>query len=143
MLISPGDVVVTEEPTYLGALSAFAPYGPRYETVPTDENGMIPEGLKEVLESANVKLVYLTPTFQNPTGYTLSLERRKAIGDLLQEHDCLLLEDDPYGALRYRGTSLPPVWTFAPEQVIYSSTLSKVFAPGPVSYTHLRAHETS
>lgn len=130
MLISPGDVVVTEEPTYLGALSAFAPYGPRYVTVTTDENGMIPEALEAVLKSERVKFIYLTPTFQNPTGYTLSLERRKAIGKLIQEYDCLLLEDDPYSALRYRGEALPPVWTFAPEHVVYSSTLSKVFAPG-------------
>lgn len=130
MLISPGDIVVTEEPTYLGALSAFAPYEPRYKTVATDENGMIPEALETVLQEGPVKFIYLTPTFQNPTGYTLSLERRKKIGELLQKYDCLLLEDDPYSALRYRGEALPPVWTFAPEQVIYSSTLSKVFAPG-------------
>ncbi len=130
MLITEGDVVVTEEPTYLGALSAFAPYGPRYETVQTDENGMIPEALEAVLKRETVKFIYLTPTFQNPTGYTLSLERRKAIGELLRKYNCLLVEDDPYGALRYRGETLPTVWSFAPEHVVYSSTLSKVFAPG-------------
>ncbi|MEM7127163.1 MAG: PLP-dependent aminotransferase family protein [Chloroflexota bacterium] len=130
MVISPGDIIVTEEPTYLGALSAFAPYEPRYRTVSTDEEGMIPEALEEVLKTEAVKLIYLTPTFQNPTGYTLSLARRRAIGQLLQTYNCLLLEDDPYSALRYRGHALPPVWSFAPEQVIYSSTLSKVFAPG-------------
>lgn len=130
VLISAGDVVAVEEPTYLGALSAFAPYEPQYVTVETDEDGMIPDSLEAVLKAQSVKFIYLTPTFQNPTGYTLALERRQAIGKLLQEYDSLLLEDDPYGALRYRGQALAPVWTFAPKHVIYSSTLSKVFAPG-------------
>jgi 2-aminoadipate transaminase len=77
-----------------------------------------------------VKLIYLVPTFQNPTGRTLSLARRQAIAELIQAHDVLLVEDDPYSALRYRGTPLPPIKTFAPDHVAYLSTLSKVFAPG-------------
>lgn len=130
VLISPGDAIVTPEPTYLGALSAFAPYEPRYRTVPTDEHGMCMKALEEVLQVEKIKFIYLTPTFENPTGYTLSGERRQALARLLERHDCLLLEDDPYSSLRYRGNPLPSVWSLCPDRVIYTGTLSKVFAPG-------------
>lgn len=129
VLISRGDRVAVESPTYLGALSAFNPYEPEYVCMETDDGGLLPEALERVLRQG-VKFVYLVPTFQNPTGRTLSLERRKAVARLLQRYDALLVEDDPYSALRYSGASLPPVKTFAPEHVIYVSTLSKIFAPG-------------
>jgi 2-aminoadipate transaminase len=77
-----------------------------------------------------VKLVYLVPTFQNPTGRTLPLERRKQVADILKRHDALLLEDDPYSDLRYTGERVPPIKSLAPENVVYSTTLSKTFAPG-------------
>jgi 2-aminoadipate transaminase len=124
------DGVAVEAPTYLGALQAFSPYGPRYLSLATDAGGVLPEALETLLRHEGVKLIYLVPTFQNPTGRTLSLDRRQAIAELIQAHDVLLVEDDPYGALRYRGEPLPPIKSFAPDHVAYISTLSKVFAPG-------------
>ena len=130
IIISPGDKVAIEAPSYLGAISAFNPYEPDYVTIETDANGVIPESLEEVLAAGGVKLVYLVPTFQNPTGRTLSLERRQRVAELIRKYDVLLLEDDPYSALRYSGDPLPPIQQFAPENVIYSSTVSKILAPG-------------
>ena len=130
ILISPGDAVAVEAPTYLGALQAFNPYEPRYVEIETDDDGLIPESLDEALGDAGVKFVYLVPTFQNPTGRTLPVERRKAIAELLVRHDALLVEDDPYSDLRYVGVRVPPIKSFAPENVVYSSTMSKTFAPG-------------
>ncbi len=130
VLISKGDRIAVEAPTYLGAISAFNPYEPEYVRMDTDDKGLIPESLEAALKSGGIKFVYLVPTFQNPTGRTIPLERRKEIARLVKQYDALLLEDDPYSALRYRGTNLPPIRTFAPDNVIYVSTLSKVFAPG-------------
>ena len=130
LLISPGDKIAVESPTYLGALSAFNPYEPEYISLETDDGGIIPAALDETLSRENVKFIYLVPTFQNPTGRTLSLERRQEIAEILQRHNALLLEDDPYSALRYSGKALPPIKCLAPDHVIYASTLSKVFAPG-------------
>lgn len=130
VLISPGDVIAVEAPTYLGALSAFNPYEPTYVSIPTDEQGVIPDALEAILRQHPVKLIYLVPTFQNPSGRTLPLERRQQVAQLLQTHDVILLEDDPYSALRYSGEAVPPIQHFAPEHVVYSSTLSKVLSPG-------------
>lgn len=130
VLISPGDVVAVEAPTYLGALQAFNPYEPRYVEVATDDDGLIPESLDAVLAANRVKFIYLVPTFQNPTGRTLSLERRRQVAEILQRHDTLLVEDDPYSDLRYTGERLPPIHALAPDHVVYISTLSKTFAPG-------------
>lgn len=130
VLISKGDKIAVEAPTYLGAISAFNAYEPEYITVQTDDDGIIPEALEAVLQKHTIKLIYLVPTFQNPTGRTLSLERRQAVAQLLQKYDVLLIEDDPYSALRYSGEALPTVQQFAPEHVVYSSTFSKILAPG-------------
>jgi 2-aminoadipate transaminase len=130
VLISPGDKVAVEAPTYLGALQAFNPYEPEYVRMDTDDNGLIPESLEHVLKTERIKFIYLVPTFQNPTGRTITLERRKQIAEMIQRYDALLLEDDPYSALRYRGQDLPPIAMFAPDNVVYTTTLSKVLAPG-------------
>lgn len=130
LLISKGDKIGLEAPTYLGALSAFNPYEPDYISIAMDDDGMIPESLEETLNTHRLKFIYLVPTFQNPTGRTLTLERRKKIASLLIQYNTLMVEDDPYSALRYTGTPLPPVKTFAPDHVVYISTLSKIFAPG-------------
>lgn len=130
ILISPGDVVAVEAPTYLGALQAFNPYEPRYVEVETDDDGLVPESLENALRSHRVKFVYLVPTFQNPTGRTLPLARRHAVADILRRHDALLVEDDPYSDLRYTGTRVPPIKSMAPDNVVYATTLSKTFAPG-------------
>ena len=130
VFIDRGDVVAVEAPTYLGALQAFNPYEPRYVQMATDDDGVILESMAEVLRAHAVKFIYLTPTFQNPTGRTLSLARRKAVAHIIQEQNALLVEDDPYSDLRYRGDALPPIKAFAPDHVVYTSTLSKIFAPG-------------
>lgn len=130
VLISSGDQVAVEAPTYLGALQAFTPYKPDYVSMDTDDSGLIPESLDRVLASGKVKFIYLVPTFQNPTGRTLPLERRRQIADIIKKYNALLVEDDPYGALRYRGQAITPIKALAPDNVVYISTLSKVFAPG-------------
>ena len=130
VLISKGDSIAVEAPTYLGALQAFDPYEPDYIRMETDEDGLIPASLEETLLQHRVKFIYLVPTFQNPTGRTLPLERRERIAEIITRHDALLVEDDPYGALRYRGSTVPAIKTLAPDNVVYISTLSKVFAPG-------------
>ena len=129
-LISPGDKIAVEAPTYLGALQAFNPYEPQYVRMDMDEDGLVPESLDETLKAHTVKFIYTVPTFQNPTGRSVTLARRKQIAEIIQRHDALLIEDDPYGALRYRGEDLPAIKTFAPEHVVYITTLSKILAPG-------------
>jgi 2-aminoadipate transaminase len=130
ILISPGNGVAVEAPTYLGAIQAFNPYEPQYINLDTDDDGLIPASLEKVLSSHRVKFVYLVPTFQNPTGRTIPLERRREIASIIIKNDVLLVEDDPYGELRYHGDDIPSIKTMAPDHVIYISTLSKVFAPG-------------
>ena len=130
VLLSKGDRVAVEAPTYVGALQALRPYQPEFVTLETDDDGVIPESLEEVLRSGTIKLVYLVPTFQNPSGRTIPLDRRIEIASIIQRYSVLLAEDDPYSDLRFRGKALPTIRSFAPEQVIYIGTLSKVFAPG-------------
>ena len=130
VMLSPGTMVAVEAPTYLGALQAFAPYEPHYLELASDDQGLIPESLEAALKIDGVRLIYLVPTFQNPTGRTLSLARRKAVAALIQRYHALLIEDDPYGDLRYSGQSLPAIKPFAPDHVVYVGTMSKIFAPG-------------
>lgn len=130
ILITPGDLVALESPSYLGAISAFNAYQPQYVAIETDDDGIIPESLDQVLSQNTIKFIYMVTTFQNPTGRTLTYERREQIAEIIKRHGALVLEDDPYGALRYRGEAVPPLYTFAPDHVIYSSTMSKTFAPG-------------
>jgi 2-aminoadipate transaminase len=130
VLIGPGDRVAVEAPTYLGALHAFDPYEPRYVSLETDDQGMLPDALERALAGGQIKFIYLVPTFQNPTGRTIGLERRKRIAKALKHYDALLIEDDPYSELRYCGGHLPPIKSLAPDHVVYISTFSKILAPG-------------
>ena len=130
VLISKGDQVAVESPTYLGALQAFTPYEPEYIRLDTDDDGLIPRSLEKGLDGGGIKFIYLVPTFQNPTGRTIPLERRRKIAAIIKKYDALLIEDDPYSSLRYRGTEIPSIQSLAPDNVVYISTLSKVFAPG-------------
>ena len=130
VLISPGDIVALETPSYLGAISAFSAYEPNYVSIATDDDGVLPESLEETLDRHPVKFIYLVTTFQNPTGRTLSVERRRQIAEIIKQKGALVIEDDPYSDLRYRGEAVPPFYTFAPENTVYVSTVSKVFAPG-------------
>jgi 2-aminoadipate transaminase len=133
IFLDPGDHVVLEDPSYLGAIQAFDAYQTRYLTVDTDENGLLPESLERVLEHADPfpKFLYLVPNFQNPTGRTLSGRRRETVVRICEHFDLPIVEDDPYGELRFEGTDLPPLvsyQTMAP--IIYLGTGSKVMAPG-------------
>ncbi len=130
VLISPGDKIAVEAPTYLGAIQAFRPYEPQFIRMDMDDDGLVPESLEEVLKSHTIKFIYTVPTFQNPTGRSTTAERRKQIAEIVQKYDALLVEDDPYSALRYHGEVLPAIKTFAPDNVVYITTLSKVLAPG-------------
>ena len=130
ILITPGDIIALESPSYLGAISAFSSYLPEYISIETDDDGIVPAALERALDQQPVKFIYLVTTFQNPTGRTLSVERRREIAEIIKAKNALVIEDDPYGDLRYRGQPAPALQTFAPENVVYVSTLSKIFAPG-------------
>ena len=130
ILIGQGDLVAVEAPTYVGALQAFTPYEPRYIELATDDDGLIPDALEAVVRTQAVKFIYLAPTFQNPTGRTLSFTRRQQVARIIQTYNLLLVEDDPYSDLRYHGVPVPTIKELAPEHTVYISTLSKTFAPG-------------
>lgn len=130
LMITPGDLIAVEGPTYLAALQAFNAYEAKYVVMRTDDEGLIPESMEEVLKNNRVKFVYTVPTFQNPSGKTIGLKRREQIAEIIKKYDVLLIEDDPYSALRYTGEHLPTIKSMAPEHVIYVSTFSKIFAPG-------------
>lgn len=140
LFINVGDRILLEAPTYLGALQAWNAYGPEYVTVPSDENGMQTESLENALRTGP-KFIYVLPNFQNPTGATLSLERRMQLIELADQYGVPIVEDDPYGQLRYEGDHLPPVVVLDDQyqkngdqnyhgNVIYLSTFSKTLAPG-------------
>jgi 2-aminoadipate transaminase len=128
-LLEPGDVVAVEEPTYLAALQCFQLAGARLVPIASDDEGMVPAALAEVLERDHPKLVYAVPTFANPSGRTQPAERRQEIVALVAAHDTWLVEDDPYGELRYRGAPVPPLASYS-DKVLYLGSLSKIGAPG-------------
>ena len=128
-LLDPGDRVALAAPTYMGALRAFDPYEPKYLTVASDEDGLLPGSLEAALKRGP-KLVYVIPNFDNPRGTTMSLERRRNLLESAGRHGVLIFEDDPYGQLRFEGEPLPSLFELAPDRVVYSSTLSKTVAPG-------------
>jgi 2-aminoadipate transaminase len=131
-LINPGDVIITEGPTYLGALQAFSAYQPTVVTIPFDECGMRMDVLEEELERLGprgAKFIYTIPTFQNPGGVTMSLERRQRLLQLADKYGIIVIEDDPYGRLRFEGEAVPCLRALN-DEVVYLGTMSKVFAPG-------------
>ncbi|WMI71273.1 PLP-dependent aminotransferase family protein [Aminobacterium sp. MB27-C1] len=132
MLIDDGDVVLCESPTYLGALSAFNGYNPRYVEVETDDYGMVPEALEEALtREKRAKAIYVIPDFQNPTGKTWTVEGRKAFMDVISRYDIVVIEDNPYGELRFKGEVPPSLKSFDKEgKVVLLGTFSKIFCPG-------------
>ncbi|OCA90415.1 aminotransferase [Bacillus sp. FJAT-27225] len=132
LFINEGDTIICESPTYLAAINAFKSYNPEFVEVAMDDEGMIMEELEKTLQQhPNAKFIYTIPDFHNPTGRTLKLERRKKMVELANQYDVLIVEDNPYGAIRFAGEALPPVKHFDTEgRVIYLSTFSKIFAPG-------------
>jgi 2-aminoadipate transaminase len=128
-LVDPGSRVLVETPTYLGALQSFSMFEPEYIQVPTDESGLVPEGLNAAL-TAGARLLYAQPNFQNPTGRRLPLERRRALAAFAQKAAFPVIEDDPYGALDYAGAPLPTLLSMAPDHIVHLGSFSKVLAPG-------------
>ena len=131
LFLNAGDVVLTENPTYLAAIQAFQTFEAHFVPVPTDGQGLIPEALPELIRKHRPKFLYTIPNFQNPTGVTLALERREKLARIAAEHGLMVVEDDPYGKLRYRGAAVPPIKHWDETGcVIYASTFSKTIAPG-------------
>lgn len=132
LFLNEGDVIICESPTYVGAISAFNAYRPRYVEVSMDEEGMITEELAQALEqNPQAKFIYTIPDFQNPTGRTMSLSRRKRLVELATQYKVPVIEDNPYVELRFEGERLPAVKHFDENgMVIYLGTFSKIFCPG-------------
>jgi 2-aminoadipate transaminase len=140
ILINPGDHILIETPCYLGALQAWDAYGAEYVTVASDKDGMIPESVEEALRTGP-KFIYVLPNFENPSGVTLSLERRHRLVKLADRYGVPIIEDDPYGQLRFESEHLPPIVVLDSQyrdngssgyrgNVIYLSTFSKILSPG-------------
>jgi 2-aminoadipate transaminase len=132
VLLDPGDSVLVENPSYLAALQCFSFAGARLVPVPCDDEGLEPDALPELIARHAPKFLYLVPTFQNPTGRTLPGERRRRLAEIAAEHGLWLIEDDPYGELRYDGEPLQPIAACpgAHDRTVTVSSLSKVLAPG-------------
>ncbi|HPS75714.1 MAG TPA: PLP-dependent aminotransferase family protein [Oscillospiraceae bacterium] len=132
VFVNPGDVIIIESPSYLGALNAFKACQPKFVEIPTDDDGMIMEDLEKVLATTdNVKMIYVIPDFQNPTGRTWPLERRQKFMEIINKYEVPVIEDNPYGELRYSGESLPALKSMDTKGlVVYLGTFSKILAPG-------------
>ena len=141
VFLDEGDAILCEGPTYAGALNAFAAYRPRIMHVPMDRAGIIPSAAREALKKARkqgirVKFIYTVPNFQNPAGVTMNGERRRELLQIAREYDLIIIEDNPYGMLRFEGDPLPSLSAIEKEEdggvdrVVYLGTFSKIFAPG-------------
>ena len=135
LFCDPGDVIVAEGPSYVGALGAFAAYQADVVHVPMDADGIIPEALSDTLAALassgrTAKLLYLIPNHQNPAGVSLSLPRRQRVVEIAATHDLLVVEDNPYGLIDFKAELRTPLVTLAPDRVVYVGTLSKIFSPG-------------
>lgn len=130
--IDPGDCIIVESPTYLGALNAFKAYEPKFLEVELDDQGMNMEQLeKHLKENDNVKFIYAISDFQNPSGKTWTMERRKKLIELANKYDVAILEDNPYGELRFEGEIQPSLQSLDTEnRVVFMGTFSKIFSPG-------------
>jgi 2-aminoadipate transaminase len=128
VLIDEGSRVLVETPSYLGALQAFSVYRPEFKSVATDDHGLVPASIAAVAEGA--RMLYALPNFQNPTGRSLSVERRLELVETCARFGLPLIEDDPYGALSYKGEPFPKMLTMNPDGVIYMGSFSKVLTPG-------------
>lgn len=131
LFIEPGDVILVEAPTFVHSVESFDMFEARCVAVGTDGQGLVMEELEEKIRTYHPKMVYVIPTFQNPSGKTLSLERRKRVAELGSRYDVIILEDDPYRDLRYSGEELPPIKAFdRTGHTILASSFSKIFSPG-------------
>jgi 2-aminoadipate transaminase len=132
IFVNEGDTIICESPSYMGAINAFKAYRPKFTEIEMDDNGMIMEKLEDVLKKdKKVKMIYTIPDFQNPTGITMSDDRRKRLAELAKEYEVPVIEDNPYGELIFEGTTHPSIKSFDKDGwVIYLGTYSKTFCPG-------------
>ncbi|WP_107841355.1 PLP-dependent aminotransferase family protein [Metasolibacillus meyeri] len=130
VLINKGDGIIIEEPGYLGAIQAFTLAEPTFYPVTLEHDGLNLEQLEQALQQPNVKFIYTVPNFQNPTGLTYSLEKRQQVYDLIARHDVILVEDDPYGELRFEGEHLPYIGAGKMENSVLLGSFSKIVTPG-------------
>jgi 2-aminoadipate transaminase len=131
IFIDPGDLIAVEAPAYVGALTAFGAYEPRYLAIDLDDDGMLVAELEQaLLRGVRPKFVYTVPNFGNPAGVTMSYERRRQLVALCREASIPIIEDNPYGMLRFEGEPLPCLRSLDPDNVIYLGTVSKTFSPG-------------
>ena len=133
IFLNKDDVILVESPTYLGAINAFKLCDPKFVEVPTDEKGIIPEELEKILAEYGdrVRMMYVIPEFQNPTGITWPMERRKAFMDIINRYDFPVLEDDPYGELRFDGDKVPSLKSMDTKgNIIFLGSFSKILMPG-------------
>ncbi|MET0209541.1 MAG: PLP-dependent aminotransferase family protein [Burkholderiaceae bacterium] len=128
VLVDEGSRVLVETPSYLGALQAFSVYRPEFKSVDTDEHGLVPSSLEGIAQGA--RMLYALPNFQNPTGRSLSVERRQELVETCARLGVPLIEDDPYGSLSYKGAPSPKMVAMNPDGVIYMGSFSKVLTPG-------------
>jgi len=130
-LIDPGDVILVEDPTFLGNMQCMRLYQAKLVPVPSDENGILLDKLEEAVLKYHPKMLYIIPTFQNPTGRTLALERRKPIAEMAAKYGFIVAEDDPYRDLRYSGSPLPAIKSFdTTGHVVFMGSFSKIISPG-------------
>jgi 2-aminoadipate transaminase len=127
--VNPGDYIAVDTPTYLGALQAFGAYSPRYIPLESDAEGPTVESVVSAMKK-KIAFMYLVTDFANPSGKTISHERRKQIATYAKKYDCIIVEDSPYRELRYKGTSIPPLFNYAPHHTLYLGSFSKILAPG-------------
>ncbi|MFQ5868567.1 MAG: PLP-dependent aminotransferase family protein [Candidatus Zixiibacteriota bacterium] len=130
LFVEPGNVVITEIPTYLGAIQAFNFYGAKYVSVPMDENGVLVEELEDRVKKSKPRIIYIVPNFQNPSGITLSEERRHQLVEVAKRYEVPIIEDNPYGELRYAGKEVPSIQSIGGDYVIQLQTFSKIISPG-------------
>jgi len=129
VLLNEGDDIAIENPGYLGAIQSFGLFQPTMNTVELNEDGLDLKQLEQVLETKQAKLLYSVPNFQNPTGISYSQENRKAVAEIVKKHKTLLVQDDPYGALRFSGTPNSSFYEFIPDQTLLLGTFSKIVVP--------------
>jgi len=129
IFLNPGDKVALSAPTYTGGISTLKVYRPTFVEIECDDQGMIPDSVEKALQQSP-KFLYCIPNFMNPTGVDMSLERRESVVALARQYEVPILEDDPYGALRFEGEAKPNLYELGPDCVLYGGTFSKIFAPG-------------
>ena len=132
LFLDEEDIIITENPSYLGAFSAFKPFATSYIGIDGDEDGMLMDELEETLKNTpKAKVIYVIPNFQNPTGRTWSLERRKRLLELAKEYDLVIFEDNAYGEVRFEGERIPSIKSLDTEgRVVYLGSFSKILSPG-------------